>query len=305
MPELPEVETVRAGLAEHASGHLITGIEVYAPRSIRRQLGGAQELAARVTGRLITGACRRGKYLWLRLSSDGEEEDYALLIHLGMSGQVLIREGNLDEHRHLRVRFTLERPGAVGERQMWFVDQRMFGYVAAIDLIPDPHAAGYVPETMAHIGPDLLEPAIAPGSAGRKLLNRRIRRSTRGIKTILLDQELVSGIGNIYADEALWRTRLHYARPASALSAAHVNGVLDAASDVLEEALAAGGTSFDELYVNVAGEQGYFERSLAAYGREGEPCHRCGALIVREAYTNRSSFRCPRCQRRPRSKPLE
>ena len=297
MPELPEVETVRAGLAGHTVGHLITGVEVYAPRSIRRQLGGAEELAARVTGRLITGACRRGKYLWLRLSSDGEEEDYALLIHLGMSGQVLIREGNLDEHRHLRVRFTLERPGAAGERQMWFVDQRMFGYVAAIDLIPDPHAAGYVPETMAHIGPDLLEPVIAPGSAGRKLLNRRIRRSTRGIKTILLDQELVSGIGNIYANEALWRTRLHYARPASALSAAHVNGVLDAASDVLEEALAAGGTSFDELYVNVAGEQGYFERSLAVYGRSGEPCNRCGAPIVREKFMNRSSHFCPDCQR--------
>ena len=303
MPELPEVETVRAGLAEHASGHLITGIEVYAPRSIRRQLGGAEELAARVTGRLITGACRRGKYLWLRLSSDGEEEDYALLIHLGMSGQVLIREGNLDEHRHLRVRFTLERPGEAGEREMWFVDQRMFGYVAAIDLIPTRTPRVTCPDDGAHrpISSDV----IGPGSPGRKLLNRRIRRSARGVKTILLDQELVSGIGNIYADEALWRTRLHYARPASALSAAQVDGVLDAASDVLEEALAAGGTSFDELYVNVAGEQGYFERSLAAYGREGEPCHRCGALIVRDAYTNRSSFRCPRCQRRPRSKPLE
>lgn len=294
MPELPEVETVRAGLAQHSVGHTITRVESYAPLPLRRQYGGAHELAALVTDRTITGAYRRGKYLWLTLSHGGEREDYALAIHLGMSGQVLIRDGDRSPHRHLRVRFHLGP-----SRQMWFVDQRMFGYVAALGLLPDPHAEGLIPETMVHIGPDLLEAVLAPGTPYRQELNRRIRRSTRGIKSILLDQELVSGIGNIYADEALWRTRLHFARPASRLTAAKVNEVLDAATDVLHEALAAGGTSFDELYVNVAGEQGYFERSLAAYGREGEPCYRCGARIVRESYLNRSSFRCPRCQRRP------
>lgn len=299
MPELPEVETVRAGLADHAVGHTITGVEVHAPRSVRHQLGGAHELEALTVGRRIVSAERRGKYLWLRLGTADGPEDHGLLIHLGMSGQVLIRDGAGEAHRHLRVALSLAGPG---ERSMWFVDQRMFGYVVAISLVPDPHGTELVPASMTHIGPDLLEPALAPGAPGRQELNRRIRRSGRGIKAILLDQEFVSGIGNIYADEALWRTRTHYARPGARFTRAQVDELLTAATDVLTEALAAGGTSFDALYVNVAGEQGYFERSLAVYGREGKPCHRCGALIVREAFANRSSFRCPRCQRRPRTR---
>lgn len=297
MPELPEVETVRAGIADHAVGYRIRDVQVLAGRSLRRQLGGQEELRALVTGRVIAGAERRGKYLWLPLTGGGEQEDHALVIHLGMSGQVLIRDGEISPHRHLRVRFLLDGP--VPEREMWFVDQRMFGYVAALDLTLAPDGR-IVPASMTHIGPDLLEPTLAPGTPGRRELNRRIRASSRGIKTILLDQEIVSGIGNIYADEALWRVRMHYARPADRLTSAQVNAVLDAATDVLGEALAAGGTSFDDLYVNVSGEAGYFERALAAYGRAGKPCLRCGSLIVREVFTNRSSFRCPTCQRPPR-----
>jgi len=198
------------------------------------------------------------------------------------------------------VRFTLVDADGQ-QRQMWFVDQRMFGYLTAVELAPDVHGAGLIPETMTHIGPDLLEPALQPHTPARAAINREVRRSRRGIKAVLLDQEIISGIGNIYADEALWRTRLHYARPAHRLTRGTVEELLDATTDVLNEALRAGGTSFDALYVNVAGEQGYFERSLQAYGRAGQPCHRCGGTIVREVFTNRSSYRCPRCQRRPHS----
>lgn len=299
MPELPEVETVRAGIQAHAGGYLITGVEVSAPRVIRTQAGGGAGLAGLLEGRTIASAHRRGKFMWLRLADQGQPEDHALMIHLGMSGQVLIKEPHAAPHRHLRVRFTLLGPSGE-EREMWYVDQRMFGFLATAPLTDDPHGSGLIPAPMTHIGPDLLEAALAPGNPQRTSLNRRIRRSNRGIKTILLDQGFTAGIGNIYADEALWRTRLHYARPASRLRAARVEDVLDAATDVLREALAAGGTSFDELYVNVEGEQGYFERSLAVYGREGQPCHRCERLIVRENFQNRSSFRCPSCQRRPR-----
>lgn len=294
MPELPEVETVRQGLADHAIGQVIEEVEVLAPLVLRRQAGGEAEMRGLAEGRTLTGAHRRGKYLWLTLAQGDQPEDYALAIHLGMSGQVLIRELETEDHRHLRVRFALR-----GGRQLWYVDQRMFGYVAAIDLVPDPHGPGLIPASVAHIGPDLFEEVLAAPGAPRRRLNRRIRASTRGIKTILLDQQLTSGIGNIYADEALWRARVHGGRPAARLSAAKVEEILTHATDVMREALAAGGTSFDDLYVDIAGEAGYFERSLAAYGRAGQPCLRCGAAIVRESFQNRSSFRCPRCQRRP------
>jgi len=294
VPELPEVETIRSGLATHVPGSAIEGVEVHAPQVLRRQDGGPGALGDLVVGRTITGAHRRGKFLWLTLAG----EDYALLIHLGMSGQVLVRAREREPHRHLRVRLALRRQDGSAQ-DLWFVDQRMFGYLAAVPLGPDPHGGGPIPVTMTHIGPDPFEPALVPGSPLRRRINRRIRASTRGIKAILLDQQVVSGVGNIYADEALWRARVHGARPANRLTAGKVEEILTAATDVMVEALAAGGTSFDALYVDVAGEPGYFERALAAYGRAGQPCLRCGALIVRETYLGRSSFRCPRCQRRP------
>lgn len=352
MPELPEVETIRAGLAGHVLGRTIERVEVYSARAVRRQSGGADEFAALLTGRVITAAVRRGKFCWLLLEGpDGLPEDYALLAHLGMSGQLLVRTRSAGSHRHLRVLLQM----ADGS-QVWFVDQRTFGYLTVSDLVPTidggpggfagflptpasderaptlaagagggsearvdaslpapagsgaaaPHAQrpmvkvpALLPREAAHIGRDLLDPLVAPGTPGRAALNRRLRQGRRDVKRALLDQELVSGVGNIYADEALWRVRLHHRRRTDRLRAPVVEGLLDATTDVMREALVAGGTSFDALYVNVDGGAGYFERALAVYGRAGEPCLRCGGLIMRESFMNRSSYFCRTCQRRP------
>lgn len=311
MPELPEVETVRAGLEAHVLGRSISHVEVYRDRAIRRQDGGPEAFAALLAGRTIGQIVRRGKFCWLTLTGpDGVPEDYALLVHLGMSGQMLVKTPGASTagHPHLRVRLQLDQ-----DVQLWFVDQRTFGYLSVEDLVPTVDdgpggfagqdvAAALVPLAVAHIGRDLLDPALAPGTSARRALNRRLRAGRRGIKRALLDQSLISGIGNIYADEALWRTRVHYDQPTDRMSAAKMEAVLEAATEVVAEALAAGGTSFDALYVNVDGASGYFERSLAVYGREGRACQRCGGLIVREVFMNRSSFRCPRCQRWPRQR---
>src|SRR5690625_1048186 len=299
MPELPEVETIRQGLRSHVVGSRILSGEVSHPRVLRNQPGGEDELRGLTNGWEITGVQRRGKYLWLTLGDQNTPVSHALLVHLGMSGQVLLKDSPTEGHRHLRVAFTLENHQG-DQRHLWYVEQRSYGYVTALEVVPDPHGQGFIPESMPHIGPDLLEPALALGSPTRVETNRAIRRSKRGIKAVLLDQCVISGIGNIYADEALWRTRLHYARPASRLSAGHAEELLQTTTAVLNEALRAGGTSFDALYVNDAGELGYFERSLQAYGRCDQPCYRCGSVIVREVFMNRSSFRCPQCQRRPR-----
>ena len=345
MPELPEVETVRAGLAEHSVGRPVQAVRVVDARSLRRHLPGPAHFEAALTGRALRGAYRRGKYLWLTLSEpDGALADEALVVHLGMSGQLLVRDepgddsgsdsGNdsearaaFDEQpRHLRVALELgpaearpeetsEGEGRTGQRLL-FVDQRIFGGMFLSPLVPDvpvavaanKAAAGevperfLVPEAVKHIARDPLDEFFDPAAVRRKFL-----RTSSGIKKVLLDQSVISGVGNIYADEALWRARLHYAKPARTLSAAQTRDLLEAVTQVLRESLAAGGTSFDALYVNVLGESGYFERSLNAYGRAGEPCHRCAeagrtSLIVREPFQNRSSYRCPHCQRAPRSR---
>ena len=307
MPELPEVETVRAGLAAHVLSRQITDVQVYRERAVRRQDGGAEAFAALLTGRVLSAAVRRGKFCWLTLSGlDGVGEDYALLVHLGMSGQLLVKHSasRSDVHPHLRVRMAL-----ADGTELWFVDQRTFGYLQVEDLVPSPDggpggftgaegADGLLPRSVAHIARDLLDPLLAAGTPGRAVLNRRIRSGRRGIKRALLDQATVSGVGNIYADEALWRARVHYERPTERMSAAKVGVVLDAATEVMAEALVAGGTSFDALYVNVNGASGYFDRSLAVYGRIGEPCRRCATPIRRDPFMNRSSFFCPRCQRK-------
>ncbi len=307
MPELPEVETIRAGVAEHVLGRPITGVEVLRERSVRRQEGGPAELIGLLAGRSLDAAVRRGKFLWLPLRGpDGQAEDHALLVHLGMSGQLLVTGAG--ENPHLRVRLTFADGG-----QLHFVDQRTFGYLTVADLVPTadggPGGLGappgpaehLLPAPVAHIGRDLLDPLLAdPDGPGRAELVRRVRRGRRGIKRALLDQTLVSGIGNIYADEALWRARVHYDRRTDMMPRAQVAAVLEAAAEVMRTALVAGGTSFDALYVNVNGASGYFDRSLNVYGREGLPCPRCGTPIVREAFMNRSAAFCPRCQRRPR-----
>jgi formamidopyrimidine-DNA glycosylase len=279
MPELPEVEIVRRGLERHVVGRQITSVQVLHPRVTRRHAGGPADFAAALTGRVITGARRRGKYLWLPVGED------ALLAHLGMSGQMLVGEPDRPLSTHVRARFAFADRGP----DLRFTDQRTFGH-----LLLDPGGAE-VPAPIAHIAPDPLEPAFDLAAVTARLRSRR-----SGIKRALLDQTLVSGIGNIYADEALWRSRLHWARRADALRRADVTRLLGSVREIFGEALRAGGTTFDTLYVNVNGESGYFERSLNVYGRAGQPCPRCGTAVRRDHFMNRSAFSCPACQRRPR-----
>ncbi len=279
MPELPEVEIVRRGLERHVVGRQIASVQVLHPRVTRRHAGGPADFAAALTGRVITGARRRGKYLWLPVGED------ALLAHLGMSGQMLVGEPDRPLSAHVRARFAFADRGP----DLRFTDQRTFGH-----LLLDTGGAA-LPAPIAHIAPDPLEPAFDLAAVTARLRSRRSE-----IKRALLDQALVSGIGNIYADEALWRSRLHWARRADTLRRADVARIFDSVREVFGEALRAGGTSFDPLYVNVNGESGYFERSLSVYGRAGRPCPRCGTAVRRDPFMNRSAFSCPVCQRRPR-----
>jgi len=341
MPELPEVETVRAGLERHVVGRTVATAAVLNPRAVRRDLAGPEGFAAAMVGRTFLRAERRGKYLWFALGESGVDDPgavpaEALLAHLGMSGQLLVGEQERPLSPHVRAPFTF----ADGGPDLRLTDQRTFGHLMLCSLRwddpPAPPAHGralpphipptggrrqergapravagvkarglgsggaaktaapprrLVPAPIAHIAPDPLEEAFDEKGFGARLTRRKT-----GIKRALLDQSLISGIGNIYADEALWRARLHWARPTQTLRRAEVSRLLEAVREVLSEALVAGGTSFDALYVNVNGESGYFDRSLNAYGREGEPCPRCGTAIRRDAFMNRSSYSCPKCQ---------
>ena len=291
MPELPEVETIRAGIEAAVAGRALTGVEVLHPRAVRRSPGGGAGLADLV-GRRVGAVARRGKYMWLDLG-------LPLIIHLGMSGQVLVTtDGTSPDHPHLRVRLDF------GDVRLRFVDQRTFGHVQRSAYAPgDGHPAGAgtarpdIPAPLVHIARDLLDPHL-----DREHLARSTRAKRTEIKRALLDQSLVSGLGNIYCDEALFRARIHPRRLASGLPYRALDSLYSHATNVLREALAAGGTSFDALYLNVNGTPGYFERSLAAYGRGGLPCLRCGSRLVRESFMNRSSVFCPSCQplaRRP------
>lgn len=296
MPELPEVEVVRRGLARWVAGRTIEWADVRHPRAVRRHAGGAEDFTRRLAGQRVRNVGRRGKYLWWELA-DGD----ALLAHLGMSGQFLIGDDDPPPHPHLRAALTLS-PSPQLPTLIRFVDQRTFGALAVVPMSPvcdEPAAASpcrpKIPRPIAHIARDALDPAL---DEGRLVAAMRARRT--GIKRALLDQTCVSGVGNIYADEALWRARLHYARPTETLTVSRVTLLLSAVRDVMTEALGEGGTSFDSLYVNVNGESGFFGRSLAVYGRDGRPCRRCGSLVRRDQFMNRSAYTCPRCQPRPR-----
>lgn len=306
MPELPEVEVVRRGCHDWVVGRTISDVQVLHPRPVRRQIGGAVEFADRLAGTTIRSAVRRGKFLWWQT-----DDDCALMIHLGMSGQVLVHEADDAPHRHLRVRIGFTDSGP----QAWFVDQRMFGGMTVTDLVPttDGGPGGVcgpreavvsgepvIPDIAAHIARDPLDPVFDDEALYRALIKKKT-----GIKRALLDQSLISGVGNIYADEALWRAQVHYAKPASLMTSQVTSTLVDALRDVMKSALAQGGTSFDSLYVNVNGESGYFDRSLEVYGQEGQPCSRCAGQIVREKFMNRSSFRCPQCQPAPRQRRKE
>jgi formamidopyrimidine-DNA glycosylase len=346
VPELPEVETVRAGIEQHVVGRTVAAAEVFNPRAVRRDLTGPDGFAAAMAGRTFLRAERRGKYLWFALDDTGLPGTEALLAHLGMSGQFIVGDPDRPLSPHVRVRFTFTDGGP----DLRFTDQRTFGHLmlcplrgddppappgmgglrpptaspredaqnptpaspadavadvrdqglgSAGGLQPGPPSAvaevrprRLVPEPITHIAADPLEDAF-----DAKDFAARLTRKKTQLKRALLDQSLISGIGNIYADEALWRAKLHWARPTETLRPAEVSRLLEAVRDVLSEALKAGGTSFDALYVNVNGESGYFDRSLNAYGREGEPCGRCATPIRRDAFMNRSSYSCPTCQK--------
>jgi formamidopyrimidine-DNA glycosylase len=283
MPELPEVEVVRRGLEQHAVGRTVAEVAAYHPRALRRHVAGPADFADRLPGRRLGAARRRGKYLWLPLA-DGDD---ALLAHLGMSGQLLVVEPGTPDEKHLRVRIGFDDGGP----DLRYVDQRTFGGLA----LSSGQTSDGVPVELAHIAPDPLEGAFDDAA-----FIVALRRRHTGLKRALLDQTLVSGIGNIYADEALWRARLHYARATEGVNRPEATRLLAAVRAVFLEALGVGGTSFDALYVDVNGQSGYFDRSLAVYGQEGRPCPRCGTPIRRESFMNRSSFLCPRCQPRPR-----
>jgi formamidopyrimidine-DNA glycosylase len=280
MPELPEVETVRSGLADWAIDREIVNVQVMHPRAIRRYGPGAEMFESALVGRRFTGARRRGKYLWLPLD-DGD----AVIAHLGMSGQFLFRAVDAPDETHLRVRITF----ADGDPQLRFVDQRTFG---GLSLSP---GGAELPDEIAHIARDPMDELFDD-----KAFIDKLRHKHTEVKRALLDQSLISGVGNIYADEALWRAKLHGARWTDELTKPAVARLLAYVREVLGEALKAGGTSFDALYVNTNGESGYFDRSLHAYGREGLPCARCGTPIKRDQFMNRSSYYCPKDQPKPR-----
>lgn len=309
MPELPEVEVVRRGLERWVSGRTIDTVEVLHPRSVRRHLAGGADFAGRLAGQRVGEARRRGKYLWLPLA-----DDQAILAHLGMSGQLLVQPQDAPDEKHLRIRIRFTDTAAdvpdsataapdvapaaalpedaVGT-ELRFVDQRTFGGLSLHPTVPgDPDG---LPDVIAHIARDPLDAAFDDAA-----FHDALRRRRTTIKRALLDQSLISGVGNIYADEALWRSRLHYDRPTATLTRPRTAELLGHVREVMSAALAVGGTSFDSLYVNVNGESGYFERSLDAYGREDEPCRRCATPIRRRPWMNRSSYYCPRCQRPPR-----
>jgi formamidopyrimidine-DNA glycosylase len=301
MPELPEVEVVRAGLEPAVSGAAITSVTVFDERSLRRHVGPSEDFIERLTGRVIRSAVRRGKFLWLPLSaSEGADAaPEALVVHLGMSGQVLLRDTAQPDDRLLRIRLALDSP-ARPDLRLDFVDQRIFGSMSIDSLVatPDGRAAGLgddsalVPTQVSHIARDPLDPAFSDF----RFFDQLAKRKT-GVKRALLDQTLISGVGNIYADESLWASRIHFDQPTNTLSRARAKTLLAEVRLVLGKALAEGGTSFDAQYVNVNGASGYFSHSLNAYGQHGKPCVRCGRMIVRESFMNRNSHYCAFCQR--------
>ncbi|MHA7270748.1 bifunctional DNA-formamidopyrimidine glycosylase/DNA-(apurinic or apyrimidinic site) lyase [Arthrobacter sp. HLT1-20] len=327
MPELPEVEVVRRGLERWIAGRSITGVSVVDPRSIRRHTLGAEDFRGNLLGTTVLDVVRRGKFLWMPLTdSPGSSAPphTALVAHLGMSGQLLVESPEQPLEKHLKVRLTFS-PRADAPEELRFIDQRIFGGLFVTSLVPTVDGApggcglasasggsesgaiasepgwALIPAEAAHIGRDPLDPHFSLDE-----LHKKLRARKTGLKRALLDQGLVSGIGNIYADEALWAARMHYARPTDTLRLPDTERIILAAHDVMSRALDAGGTSFDSLYVNVNGASGYFSRSLNAYGREGEPCHRCAGLglstrIRRDTFMNRSSYSCPVCQPKPRN----
>ena len=292
MPELPEVEVVRLGLEPAVTGATVTSVAVYDERSLRRHPGPSEDFIDRLTGRRMLAPERRGKYLWIPLADpEALEGPEALVIHLGMSGQVLLRDRSTDDLR-TRIRLELDHPEH-GPLRLNFVDQRIFGSMAIDSLVQTKdHPLQLVPTAVAHIARDPLDPRFDDAA----FLTRLAAKNTT-IKRALLDQTLISGVGNIYADESLWAAKIHYEQPTTTLSRPRAKQLLAQVRAVFAQALSEGGTSFDEQYLNVNGVSGYFAHSLKVYGQQGEPCPRCGRPVVREQFMNRGSHFCPWCQR--------
>ncbi|MBH0115961.1 bifunctional DNA-formamidopyrimidine glycosylase/DNA-(apurinic or apyrimidinic site) lyase [Salinibacterium sp. NG253] len=291
MPELPEVEVVRAGLEPAVTGATAASVSVFDERSLRRHEGPSEDFIDRLTGRTFLTPQRRGKFMWLPLADSAEAHGEALVTHLGMSGQVLLRDRSTDD-RLTRIRIDLDHPDH-GALRLNFVDQRIFGSMAIDSMLPTVDQPAFaVPSQVAHIARDPLDPFFDDAKFLRSL---KAKRTT--VKRALLDQTLISGVGNIYADEALWAARVHYNQPTETLSRAKAVQLLAEVRAVFSKALAEGGTSFDTQYLNVNGESGYFAHSLNVYGQQGRACPRCGREVVRESFMNRGSHFCRFCQR--------
>jgi formamidopyrimidine-DNA glycosylase len=277
MPELPEVETVRRGLHHLVSGYRIVQATDLHPRALK-----SESLAplSSLQGARITGTGRRGKFLWITI-----DRPLVLVAHLGMSGQFLIAQKDRPAAKHVRAHFALKK--SLRKLDLVFNDQRTFGWLS-VEEINDG-----VPTSASHIARDPFDPDFDFHATVTKLAKRNVR-----IKSALLNQEIMSGVGNIYADEALWRAQVHPESVTSEMSVKKIGSVIEYATEVMAEAIAQGGTSFDDLYIDVNGESGFFDQSLSAYGREDEPCPRCGTLIKRIVISARSSHFCPRCQRK-------
>ena len=277
MPELPEVETVRRGLQHLVTGYKITQAQQLHPRALKSESIAPLES---LQGAKITGTNRRGKFMWLTLN-----RPYVLVAHLGMSGQFLIHQKDRPKATHVRAQFTLSKP--LRTQELVFNDQRTFGWLSVEETTNN------IPASAQHIAPDPFDPLF-----DKEMTIKNYRKRNIKIKTALLNQEIMSGVGNIYADETLWRAKIHPEISTADLSAKKISTIIDFATEVMSEAINQGGTSFDDLYINVNGESGFFEQSLAAYGQEDEPCPRCGTPIKRITFGQRSSHFCPRCQRR-------
>jgi formamidopyrimidine-DNA glycosylase len=302
VPELPEVETVRAGLAKSITGATIKDVVIHDARSLKRHLSGVADFTNKLVGKRVLDVVRRGKFLWLPLSG----ESSALVGHLGMSGQMLIRTKDHPEDKLNRVTINFDSKSKRG-LELRFVDQRIFGSLAIDPLVktPDGLQGGFsagknhnqpwqnlISQSAAHIARDPLDELF-----DKELVIAKMRAKKTSIKRALLDQNLVSGIGNIYADESLWLAKLHFDRQADGISKAKLKQLMVIVRDVLERATKQGGTSFDQQYKNVNGEAGYFSQQLFAYGQTDKPCARCQTPIRRQAWANRGSHFCPRCQR--------
>jgi formamidopyrimidine-DNA glycosylase len=310
LPELPEVETVRFGLSQYLTRSRVNAIEVLDARSLKRHVAGPIDFVTTLENAQILAVVRRGKFLWMPLLLGNQTvATHALVGHLGMSGQMLIRNANAEPDKLTRV--VIHLLSELGEEiEFRFIDQRIFGSLQIDELVSTADAlpggftdvpvessswANQIPRSAAHIARDPLDVNF-----DEKSVIAQMRKKSSGIKRVILDQGVLSGVGNIYADEALWASRLHYDVAASALSAKKLQTLVREINRILREAVAAGGTSFDEQYKNVNGESGYFEVSLNAYGQTGSPCNRCGRAIRRDSWMNRGSHFCPRCQKLPK-----